>query len=67
MYFVVEKQNYRSFKKYYIIKALADIEGNICTYNALFVLCFGVEFLVLSPKCSFLGKSDSRINILLKV
>lgn len=69
IYSVVEKQNCRNFKKimYSMTKALANIEGNVCAYNAVFVFSFGVGFLVLSPKCSFSGKSDSTINILLKV
>lgn len=52
------KTRYRNF----IIKALDDIEGNICTYNDVFVFSFGVGFLVLSPKCSFSGKSNSIID-----
>lgn len=40
-----------------------DVHVNII----LFVFSFGVGFLVLSPKCSFSGKSDSTINILLQV
>lgn len=49
------------------------IKEDTCMEHAVFGVLFyfsfscSVGFLVLSPKCSFLGKSDSIIKLLLKV